>query len=163
MWAKLGISADDIIFDNPFWQSSTQKTRGCQIDYMIQCRNNTVYVCRDQVQQKLAAAHCDLGGRSQDPQHSQAAQLHFPTCPHPRQRRRRCSNGGALLRYHHRLQRVMELSSGSPACRSYVHPLPTLERGSIFLAEARASSVRGPGCDVRGGPESQSQTPAATR
>jgi hypothetical protein len=45
VWAKLGISADDIIFDNPYWQTATQKTRGCQIDYMIQCRNNTVYTC----------------------------------------------------------------------------------------------------------------------
>ena len=42
---KLGISADDIIFDNPYWQTATQKTRGCQIDYVIQCRNNTVYAC----------------------------------------------------------------------------------------------------------------------
>jgi AAA+ ATPase superfamily predicted ATPase len=45
VWKKLGISADDIIFDNPYWQTATQKTRGCQIDYMIQCRNNTVYAC----------------------------------------------------------------------------------------------------------------------
>jgi hypothetical protein len=45
VWKKLGISADDIVFDNPYWQTATQKTRGCQIDYMIQCRNNTVYAC----------------------------------------------------------------------------------------------------------------------
>lgn len=45
VWGKLGISADDIIFDNPYWQTATQKTHGCQIDYMIQCRNNTVYAC----------------------------------------------------------------------------------------------------------------------
>jgi AAA+ ATPase superfamily predicted ATPase len=45
VWKKLGISADDIIFDNPYWQTATQKTRGCQIDYVIQCRNNTVYAC----------------------------------------------------------------------------------------------------------------------
>jgi uncharacterized protein len=45
VWKKLGISADDIVFDNPYWQTATHKTRGCQIDYMIQCRNNTVYAC----------------------------------------------------------------------------------------------------------------------
>ncbi|HEY4971799.1 MAG TPA: ATP-binding protein, partial [Steroidobacteraceae bacterium] len=45
VWKKLGIGADDIVFDNPYWQTATQKTRGCQIDYMIQCRNNTVYAC----------------------------------------------------------------------------------------------------------------------
>lgn len=45
VWSRLGISADDIIFDNPFWQTPTRKKPGCQIDYMIQCRNNTIYVC----------------------------------------------------------------------------------------------------------------------
>jgi hypothetical protein len=45
VWAKLGISVDDIVFDDPFWQTATRKNRGCQIDYMIQCRNNTVYAC----------------------------------------------------------------------------------------------------------------------
>ena len=39
------LAAISLVFDNPYWQTATQKTRGCQIDYMIQCRNNTVYVC----------------------------------------------------------------------------------------------------------------------
>ena len=30
---------------SPYWQTATQRTRGCQLDYAIQCRNNTVYVC----------------------------------------------------------------------------------------------------------------------
>ncbi len=45
VWAQLGIEPGDIVFDNPYWQNVTQKSRGCRIDYMIQCRNNTVYVC----------------------------------------------------------------------------------------------------------------------
>lgn len=45
VWSRLGISADEIVFDNPFLQTTTRRTPGCQIDYMIQCRNNTVYVC----------------------------------------------------------------------------------------------------------------------
>lgn len=45
LWARLGIDAKDIVFENPYWQRGTGKTRGCQIDYMIQCRNNTTYVC----------------------------------------------------------------------------------------------------------------------
>jgi len=45
VWSRLGIHADEIVFDNPFWQTATRRTSGCQIDYMIQCRNNTVYVC----------------------------------------------------------------------------------------------------------------------
>jgi hypothetical protein len=28
VWAKVGIGADDIVFDNPYWQTATQKTRG---------------------------------------------------------------------------------------------------------------------------------------
>jgi uncharacterized protein len=45
IWSRLGIRPEDIVFDNPYFQSATSKTQGCQIDYMIQCRNNTVYVC----------------------------------------------------------------------------------------------------------------------
>jgi uncharacterized protein len=45
LWRHLGLRAEDIVFDNPYWQTATQRTRGCQLDYAIQCRNNTVYVC----------------------------------------------------------------------------------------------------------------------
>jgi uncharacterized protein len=45
VWAQLRIGAEDIVFDNPYWQTATRRTRGCQLDYVIQCRNNTVYVC----------------------------------------------------------------------------------------------------------------------
>lgn len=45
VWSRLAINADDIVFDNPFWQTATARNPGCQIDYMIQCRSNTVYVC----------------------------------------------------------------------------------------------------------------------
>ncbi len=45
VWACLGIRPDDIVFDNPYWQIATRRARGCQLDYIIQCRNNTVYVC----------------------------------------------------------------------------------------------------------------------
>jgi hypothetical protein len=45
LWRHPGLRAEDIVFDNPYWQTATQRTRGCQLDYVIQCRNNTVYVC----------------------------------------------------------------------------------------------------------------------
>jgi uncharacterized protein len=45
VWDRLDINAEDIVFDNPYWQPRTQRNQGCQIDYMIQCRNNTVYAC----------------------------------------------------------------------------------------------------------------------
>ncbi len=41
----LGLTADNIISDNPFFQKPTSKQRGCQIDYLIQTRFHTVYVC----------------------------------------------------------------------------------------------------------------------
>lgn len=41
----LGLKADDIIYANPFFQHKTVKQRGCQIDYMVQTRYQTLYVC----------------------------------------------------------------------------------------------------------------------
>lgn len=41
----LGINPADIRIDNPYFQRATQKTSGVQIDYMIQTRFNTLYVC----------------------------------------------------------------------------------------------------------------------
>jgi uncharacterized protein len=45
LWDRLAIDSGEITFENPYWQGATARTRGCQIDYMIQCRNNTVYIC----------------------------------------------------------------------------------------------------------------------
>ncbi len=41
----LNILEEDIIFDNPYFQRKTNRAPGCQIDYMIQTRHDTVYVC----------------------------------------------------------------------------------------------------------------------
>lgn len=41
----LGIRAEDIISENPFFQRKTSKCPGCQIDYMVQTKFNTLYVC----------------------------------------------------------------------------------------------------------------------
>lgn len=41
----LGIVLDDVINDNPFFQTKTSRQEGCQIDYMIQTRFDTLYVC----------------------------------------------------------------------------------------------------------------------
>jgi len=41
----LHIDPSHIINDNPFFQSKTTKQRGCQIDYLIQTRFKTLYVC----------------------------------------------------------------------------------------------------------------------
>lgn len=41
----LAINPEDIVSDNPFFQNPTSKQRGCQIDYMIQTKFDTLYVC----------------------------------------------------------------------------------------------------------------------
>lgn len=41
----LQIKPDDVIYDNPYFQHKTLRQEGCQIDYMIQTRFDTLYVC----------------------------------------------------------------------------------------------------------------------
>lgn len=45
IWAKLGLSAHDIVNDGAYFQRKTQKQAGCQIDYLIQTRYNSLLVC----------------------------------------------------------------------------------------------------------------------
>ena len=45
IWEQLGLAPEDIICNNPFFQRPTQRHAGCQIDYMIQTRFNTIYIC----------------------------------------------------------------------------------------------------------------------
>lgn len=66
----LHITPDDIISENPFYQHKTRAHAGCQIDYMIQTKFNTLYICEikfskhpigasiiPEVQQKIDALH----------------------------------------------------------------------------------------------------------
>jgi AAA+ ATPase superfamily predicted ATPase len=52
IWEKLGIKPEDIVLDNPFFQRNTVKTPGCQIDYFIQTRFNTLFACEIKFSQK---------------------------------------------------------------------------------------------------------------
>jgi AAA+ ATPase superfamily predicted ATPase len=45
IWDILGLKPEDIISENPFFQNKTKRNPGCQIDYLIQTRFNTLYVC----------------------------------------------------------------------------------------------------------------------
>lgn len=45
IFESLGIRPDEIIADNPFFQHKTVKQNGCQIDYLIQNKYNTLFVC----------------------------------------------------------------------------------------------------------------------
>ena len=42
---QLNIDPNDVIYDNPYFQRPTQRQKGCQIDYLIQTRDRTLYVC----------------------------------------------------------------------------------------------------------------------
>lgn len=41
----LNISAENVIYDNPYFQNSTKGHKGCQIDYMIQTRYHSLHIC----------------------------------------------------------------------------------------------------------------------
>lgn len=41
----LKINPDEIVCENPFFQRKTVRTAGCQIDYMIQTKFGTLYIC----------------------------------------------------------------------------------------------------------------------
>ena len=41
----LGINASDVINDNPFFRKKTTRLAGVQIDYMIQTKFDTLYIC----------------------------------------------------------------------------------------------------------------------
>ncbi|MFA6037354.1 MAG: ATP-binding protein [Legionellales bacterium] len=45
LWKLLKIQPEEIICDNPYFQRKTERIKGCQIDYLIQTKYNTLYVC----------------------------------------------------------------------------------------------------------------------
>lgn len=42
---KLNIKHETVINDDPYFQRGTKELKGCQIDYLIQTRSNTLYLC----------------------------------------------------------------------------------------------------------------------
>lgn len=50
---KLGLNISDIVSDNPFFQRKTSKQSALQIDYLIQTRFNTLYVCEIKFSRKV--------------------------------------------------------------------------------------------------------------
>ncbi len=45
VWKLLRISPEEVVCDGPFFQRATQRQLGCQIDYLIQTRFSTLYIC----------------------------------------------------------------------------------------------------------------------
>lgn len=42
---QLGLRPEEVLFDNPYYQRTTIRHDGCQIDYLIQTKFDTVYAC----------------------------------------------------------------------------------------------------------------------
>ena len=45
IYQAIGIKLQDIVSENPYFQRPTSERPGCQIDYLIQTRFGTLYVC----------------------------------------------------------------------------------------------------------------------
>lgn len=45
IYRALGIYAQDVAIDNPYFQKASGRKKGCQIDYLIQTHTNTLFVC----------------------------------------------------------------------------------------------------------------------
>lgn len=45
IYQAFGIQPQDILMDNPYFQKGSGRKKGCQIDYLIQTRSNTLFVC----------------------------------------------------------------------------------------------------------------------
>lgn len=45
VYELLGIDPSEVIYDNPYFQRSTKTHQGCQVDYLIQTKFNTLYIC----------------------------------------------------------------------------------------------------------------------
>ena len=45
LWKMIGIPPEEIVMEGPFFQNQTARQAGCQIDYMIQTRFSTLYIC----------------------------------------------------------------------------------------------------------------------
>jgi hypothetical protein len=45
LYRALGLHAQDIVIDNPYFQKAASQKKGCQIDYLIQTASNTLFVC----------------------------------------------------------------------------------------------------------------------
>jgi len=49
----LSINPEDIIANGPYFQNKTERQKGCQIDYLIQTKYNTLFVCEIKFSQEI--------------------------------------------------------------------------------------------------------------
>ena len=60
LFEALGIPPDEVVYDNPYFRHPTKRLPGVQIDYLIQTRFKTLYVCETKFSQdRLGASVID--------------------------------------------------------------------------------------------------------
>ena len=74
LWKMLNVSAEEVVMDGPFFQTSTIRQPGCQIDYMIQTRFHSLYLCeikfsKDRVGKKIIEEMEEKRKRLKVPRH----------------------------------------------------------------------------------------------
>lgn len=45
LWKLLAINPQEIVCDNPYFQTATSKRKDCQIDYLIQTQDQVLWLC----------------------------------------------------------------------------------------------------------------------
>jgi len=72
LYKALGIHPQDIVIDNPYFQKRADEKKGCQIDYLVQLRSNTLYICEVKMRRR------ELGLEVIDEMKSKIAALALP-------------------------------------------------------------------------------------
>ncbi|MEN8236302.1 MAG: ATP-binding protein [Pseudomonadota bacterium] len=68
----LNLKAEDILADNPFFQRKSVRQKGCQIDYLIHTRFNTMFVC------EVKFSRGEIGPEIIRKMHEKIARIHRP-------------------------------------------------------------------------------------
>lgn len=72
LYKAIGIHAQDVVVDNPYFQKTSGRKKGCQIDYLIQMRSNSFFVCEVKMRRR------ELGLEVIDAMKTKIASLSIP-------------------------------------------------------------------------------------
>lgn len=72
IYQALGIHPEEVVIDNPYFQKGSGDREGCQIDYLIQTRSNTLFVCEIKMRRK------ELGDEVIDAMKNKIKALSYP-------------------------------------------------------------------------------------
>ncbi len=56
LFSMLGINSDEVMYDSPYFQRATNERPSCQIDYLIQSKYKTLYICEIKFSKKEIGA-----------------------------------------------------------------------------------------------------------